>query len=760
MEERLGGADGGLMGGDRLGQLAAELAAGQDPGGKGTGGEAGQEREENDDVHRANRASRPRCASTRRQRQNRVTRRSVTALARSRTPGAISDTGRLRDCNAHSRTGNGSRKPALGLEEPDRRVPVRFRTAARLPRLRTEWCEVCSSAGVPMVESSPVFADGFGRRVVRVGREDAPVELLQIDPALAEHPGFADALRERVAKLASLRLTSYARALRVETDAHGGVTLVSEYVKGWRLADLLDVAETENLIFDIGVVMLLLRQLLPTAAMLSNQSRDTASGALGPEHLLLTAQGRVVLTDYVLGPAIDTLGWTPERLWTTLRVATPPGTDGPWRLAACRRRPGWRHGALAGGRPALARRRVPRSARRAGRQRPPAHPDRGRRPAFGRTAQLAHPGAATGPTQLRDALRGPARARTAAGHRDALIAQPMELDGAMARLDRLMPAFELPTPPATPTAPPLLDMPAPNHDWVLPAVAFDKPAKPKAVPPPPEIVKTWQTSAAAVAEAPEPLATGAAAAADARAGARSRRPSRRLRAPAPAQHSDRAGGGSDGRVRSARVESSPESRLARVRFGEPPARRGRSRAPAGAAGRRPVVALRPAVAALAALVLLQGALIGWQLSRPSEGLSGDGELVVQSRPEGARVAVDNEDRGQTPLTLRLAPGTHVLQLRVGAGEPRVIPLQIHAGVQTAQYVEMQGVSTTGVLEVRSEPSRARVTIDGEARGSTPLTLRDVAPGDYQVVLERAGWKSTQMVRVEPGATAQLVVPIR
>jgi hypothetical protein len=29
-----------------------------------------------------------------------------------------------------------------------------------------------------------------------------------------------------------------------------------------------------------------------------------------------------------------------------------------------------------------------------------------------------------------------------------------------------------------------------------------------------------------------------------------------------------------------------------------------------------------------------------------------------------------------------------------------------------------------------------------------------------VVLERAGWKSTQVVRVEPGGTAQLVVPIR
>ena len=128
--------------------------------------------------------------------------------------------------------------------------------------------------------------------------------------------------------------------------------------------------------------------------------------------------------------------------------------------------------------------------------------------------------------------------------------------------------------------------------------------------------------------------------------------------------------------------------------------------------------------------------------------------------KGAQVSIDDQQRGVTPLTLKIRPGTHVLQVRVGATEPRVIPLSIRPGVQTAQYIELQGVSATGVLEVRSEPAKAKVTIDGEARGSTPLTLRDVLPGDYQVVLERAGWKSTQVVRVEPGVTAQLVVPIR
>jgi len=172
-----------------------------------------------------------------------------------------------------------------------------------------------------MTESSPVFADGFGRRVVRVTGDSVPTEHLLLDSVLAGHAGFAAALRERAAQLHGRRLTSYVRVHRVEGDGPGGLAIVSEHIRGWRLADLLDVAESENLTFDIGVVMLLLRQLLPTAALLGTQRRDTASGALGPEHLLLTPQARLVLTDYLLGSAIDALDWGTERLWRTLRVA-------------------------------------------------------------------------------------------------------------------------------------------------------------------------------------------------------------------------------------------------------------------------------------------------------------------------------------------------------------------------------------------------------------------------------------------------------
>jgi hypothetical protein len=61
--------------------------------------------------------------------------------------------------------------------------------------------------------------------------------------------------------------------------------------------------------------------------------------------------------------------------------------------------------------------------------------------------------------------------------------------------------------------------------------------------------------------------------------------------------------------------------------------------------------------------------------------------------------------------------------------------------------------------VRSEPTGARVTVDGRARGLTPLVLRDLAPGDHDVMVEWGRQKIRQTVRIEPGITSQLVVPL-
>jgi hypothetical protein len=159
------------------------------------------------------------------------------------------------------------------------------------------------------------------------------------------------------------------------------------------------------------------------------------------------------------------------------------------------------------------------------------------------------------------------------------------------------------------------------------------------------------------------------------------------------------------------------------------------------------------------VVILQAAAIAWLLAGDgAAGLNGGG-LTIQSRPAAARVIIDGEDRGVTPLEMPISPGPHVVEVRVGRSEARVIPVTVREGVQTALYLELQSVATVGGLEVRSAPAQARVIVGGQFRGQTPLVLKDLPPGDVDVVVQAGGREVKQTVRIEPGITSQLVVPL-
>jgi hypothetical protein len=154
-------------------------------------------------------------------------------------------------------------------------------------------------------------------------------------------------------------------------------------------------------------------------------------------------------------------------------------------------------------------------------------------------------------------------------------------------------------------------------------------------------------------------------------------------------------------------------------------------------------------------------IVSWQFTRPAPELGvGEGELVITSSPEGAQVVIEGTQRGVTPLTVRLNAGAYVVEVKAGKSEPRVIPVQVKSGRSTAQYVELQGVTVTGGLEIRSEPSGARVVVDGQARGTTPMTIRDLPAGEHTVVLEAGSRKVQQSVRIEAGTTARVTVPMR
>jgi CRISPR/Cas system-associated exonuclease Cas4 (RecB family) len=131
-------------------------------------------------------------------------------------------------------------------------------------------------------------------------------------------------------------------------------------------------------------------------------------------------------------------------------------------------------------------------------------------------------------------------------------------------------------------------------------------------------------------------------------------------------------------------------------------------------------------------------------------------VVVTTNPAGAEVLLDGKPQGVSPATLTVAAGPHVLELR-GAGEPRTMSLAVAAGAQLSQYIEMaKGPVTSGSLQVRTDPVGAKVSVDGVARGASPVVVADLSPGEHAVVLESEAGTTKQTVTIEAGATASLV----
>ena len=167
---------------------------------------------------------------------------------------------------------------------------------------------------------APLFTDGLGDRVVAVDAATGDLlQILRVRPQLLAVPSFEFALRERAARLANFRHAYYARVRRI--DRHpSGLAIVSDHVEGVRLSDMLRVAHERSLQIDLNAALCLLRQVVPSIALLHENARDVAHGLLAPERLIVTPRARVIVVEHVLGSAVEQLQYNRERLWQELRV--------------------------------------------------------------------------------------------------------------------------------------------------------------------------------------------------------------------------------------------------------------------------------------------------------------------------------------------------------------------------------------------------------------------------------------------------------
>jgi hypothetical protein len=159
------------------------------------------------------------------------------------------------------------------------------------------------------------------------------------------------------------------------------------------------------------------------------------------------------------------------------------------------------------------------------------------------------------------------------------------------------------------------------------------------------------------------------------------------------------------------------------------------------------------------LVIGEGIGIGMLIRRQAAPpVSDTGAFAVETVPAGARVVVDDADRGETPLTLALPPGSHKVVLTLGS-QTREMPVDIAAGGSYARHVEFAAPPpasvASGDLDIRTRPSGASVVIAGQARGKTPLTVRDLPLGNHVVLLRLNGQQLQEAVTVQAGTTVQL-----
>ena len=101
------------------------------------------------------------------------------------------------------------------------------------------------------------------------------------------------------------------------------------------------------------------------------------------------------------------------------------------------------------------------------------------------------------------------------------------------------------------------------------------------------------------------------------------------------------------------------------------------------------------------------------------------DLRITSAPPGARVRLDGAPLGVTPLAAEALAGTRVLVLEQDGYKPWQRTLQVRPGA-TLELGSVTLEPADGRLALRSTPDDATVTLDGEYRGRTPLTL-DLAP---------------------------------
>jgi len=118
-------------------------------------------------------------------------------------------------------------------------------------------------------------------------------------------------------------------------------------------------------------------------------------------------------------------------------------------------------------------------------------------------------------------------------------------------------------------------------------------------------------------------------------------------------------------------------------------------------------------------------------------------IKISSIPESASVYLDSEYKGKTPLTINTTAEYHTIRIVKSGYKEWEGEVKVSEGIDNLM-IELQKIEvtvpTTGNVSISTKPSNAGVYLDNEYKGTSPLTIEKVSPGDHQIKITKKGYR--------------------
>ena len=137
-------------------------------------------------------------------------------------------------------------------------------------------------------------------------------------------------------------------------------------------------------------------------------------------------------------------------------------------------------------------------------------------------------------------------------------------------------------------------------------------------------------------------------------------------------------------------------------------------------------------------------------------------ITLTSEPSGAEVIVDGTVFGSTPLVAEIGAGERIVELRLNGYNAWADVVSVFAD-QAQELPTIELTEADGQVELNTNPTDASVSINGEYRGQTPITL-SLSPGRaHDLTLAKAGFDTIEQelsVAADSGRTITLDMTAR